>query len=203
MPCPVTVKRMNTKQPPSPKAVDMQDLDDSLDGVPDLLVQVEGHDGECISASIYPIVLDPTYVMGSVDWDGPTIFSSIVRADIPESPEFRELLLVWAAVGENVVDALPILGSGRWRSAQLTFQDPEGQPGERVMVQVDSSTWQACMKKTGADAEPTAVQQSVPESSNGRDVGSVLAGMTAHFLYSRLPWFLSTPARPLHLAKPQ
>lgn len=194
---------MNTKQLNSPNAVEIQDFEDSLDGVSDLLVQVEGCNGECISASIYSIVLAPNYVVGTVDWDGPTTFSSIVRADIPESPEFRELLLVWAAVGENVVDALPVLGSGRWRSAQLTFPDPEGQPGERVTVQVDSSTWQACMTKTGANAERTAVRQSVPESFNGRDVGSVLAGMTARFLYGRLPWFLSTPKLPLHVARPR
>lgn len=194
---------MNTKQPHPANPVEIHALEDSLDGASELLVQVEGHDGECISASICPIVLDPTYVVGSVDWDGPTIFSSIVRADIPESPEFRELLLVWAVVGENVVDALPILGSGRWRSAQLTFQDPDGQPGGRVTVQVDSSTWQGCMTKIGADAEPTAIQHSVPELSNARDVGSVLAGMTAYFLHSRLPWFLSSPANPLHFKKCQ
>ncbi|MDW5443800.1 hypothetical protein [Polaromonas sp. SM01] len=193
---------MNTKQPLSLSAAEMQDLVDSLDGASELLVQVEGHNGECISATIYPIALDPAYVVGSVDWYGPTVFSSIVRADIPESPEFRELLLVWAAVGENSVDAVPILGIGRWRSAQLTLQDPEGQPG-RVTVQVDSSTWQAVMTITGADAERTEVRLLVPKSSGGRDVASVLVGMAARFLYSRLPRFLCTPVCSLPVARPQ
>ena len=194
---------MNTKQPLSLSAAEMQDLVDSLDGASELLVQVEGHNGECISASIFSIALDPAYVVGSVDWDGPTVFSSIVRADIPESPEFRELLLVWAAIGENAVGALPILGSGRWRSAQLTLQDPKGQPGERVTVLVDSSTWQALMTITGADAERTETLLLVPESSGRCDVGSVLVEMTARFLYSRLPRFLCTPVRSLPVARPQ
>lgn len=181
----------------------MQDLVDSLDGASDMLIQVEGLIGECISASICPIALDPDFVMGSIDWDGPTMFSSIVRCDIPESPEFRELLLVWAAVGENAIAALPILGSGRWRSAQLTLQDPKGQPGKRVTVLVDSSTWQALMTITGADAERTEVRLLVLEPSGGRDVGSVLVEMTARFLYSRLPRFLCTPVRSLPVARPQ
>lgn len=170
----------------------MQELEDSLNDPACLLVQVEGFADEKVSASIFPIALESDYVVGSVDWDGTEVCSSIVRAENAEPPELRGLLLVWASTGENSLCAVPILGCGRWRSAQLTFQDPAGQSGECVTIRADSATWQAAV--TWSDVTRTEVALPVPEPFRGSNVGSVLSAIASSVLFGRLPAFLDVPA---------
>lgn len=169
----------------------------SPDGLADLtlmsmrmLVQVEGTSGEKVIAAIYPLCLEPDFVSASIEWEGVELWASIVRADVSEPEESRLLLLVSVAVGDEASKAVPTLGRGRWRSAELTLPLAPGQPGAGVTVSVDAETWQATLIRRDSDVVKELL---VPPSCRMQDAGRALAEMSAHFLLGRRPAFLDLP----------
>ncbi|MDA8447329.1 hypothetical protein [Paracidovorax valerianellae] len=51
-----------------------------------MLIEVEGHSGERVSAAIFPIALEDNAVVGAVEWDCAELWASIVRVDFETAP---------------------------------------------------------------------------------------------------------------------
>jgi hypothetical protein len=123
--------------------VPLEEADALLDAR--LNIRVVGHDGQMISASIWPTRLTASHVNGVVEWHGTDILSSVVSAQGDESPWGQRVLLVWAAVGPQSVAVVPVLGAAQWRLARLTMPDLDGRPGDTVRVSLNRQHWTATL----------------------------------------------------------
>ena len=148
-------------------------------------VHVEGHDGEMVSAVIWPTELTSGRVSGMVEWHGTNLLSSLAGGEGKESPWGQRLLLLWAGVGPENVAAVPVLGAKKWRLAQLAMPDIEASPTDSVKVSISKQDWTATMTRT-RDLKRITTQQ-IPMDLQKLDVGSIMADMTSRLLMHR-PW---------------
>ena len=178
--CMKTAKRGNT--PSSPLGI--TDRDALQLEMRNIRLSIEGAEpSTALSASIYPIVLEPTYVLGQVEWDIPSRMSSLMRVDLPARSWGQWLLLAWAAAGPEFFQVVPILMAGQWRHVQLVLPDLNGEENDVVTVEVDSTTWMASISITSA--YPKELQLAVPQRFQELEVGTVIAEM-AHRLIKEI-----------------
>ena len=164
-----------------PMQADIADEDMDEQETRCLTLRIEGRTpSELVTASIYPVVMEPTYVIGQFVWDDMNGMSSLVRVDLAAGIWGRWLLLVWAAAGDECVRVVPVLGAGQWKCAKLVLPDLDGQSEDTVTVQIDSKTWSASLSATSANRQ--AVQRPIPQTLHGTEVGRVLAKMSSVLL---------------------
>lgn len=183
---------MNAKKAPSSSP---QLSDDDLD--PSnlrMLIEVEGHSGERVSAAILPIAFEENAVVGAVEWDCAELWASIVRVDFETPPEEPHLLL-WTALGDDAAHVVPCLAATKWLRVKLGLPPDWGVNARGGLIEVDARTWRAVLRFTD-DAATLAVD--VPLSFREKSVGDVLAEMCAyfflHFRFTSLDTALSLAA---------
>ena len=188
-----TVGGMNTKKAlPDSAPLSADDLDPSTLR---MLIEVEGHSGERVSAAIFPIALEDNAVVGAVEWYCAELWASIVRVDFETPPEAPHLLLIWTALGDDAVHAVPCLAATKWLKVKLSLPPDWGVSARGVLIEVDARTWCAVLRFTD---DGTTLAVDVPLSFREKSVGDVLAEMCAyfflHFRFTSLDTALSLAA---------
>lgn len=148
-------------------------------------LRITGHDGQTVSACIWPTRLTTSQVNGVVEWHGTDLLSSVVGGQGHESPWGQRFLLVWAAAGPQSVAVVPVLGAGQWRLARLTLPDLDGRVGDNVRVSLNRRHWTATLTLTRKVESRTT--QVIPLELQKQDVGSVVVDMASRLLLQQ-PW---------------
>ncbi len=145
-----------------------------------LNLRVMGHNGQTVSACIWPTRLTASQVNGVVEWHGTDLLSSVVGGQGHESPWGQRFLLVWAAAGPQSVAVAPVLGAAQWCLARLTLPDLDGRLGDIVRISLNRRHWTATLTLTREVKSRTT--QVIPLELQHQDVGSIAVDMASRLL---------------------
>lgn len=146
---------------------------------------VEAINGESVSAVIWPNVVSPDKVAGSVEWLGDQNFLYFFTSEGDPCPWYQQFIMLYLGAGPKAVPYVPVLAAEKWQAATLTLPDIDAAVGEKVHLTLHKATWLATLLRTRDSG--ISRQLRIPQALQQADVGELFAEMTSRLLLGK-PW---------------